>query len=95
MTEYQFAYDHLSKGRVVFQVVNDGQTVHRMSLVPLPEDLPPIQQQLHGDERRALNTLAAVAVDLLPGRYAFICFLTDPDGQSHALKGMANEFRIR
>jgi hypothetical protein len=36
----------------------------------------------------------AVAVDLGPGRYALICFLTDDDGQSHALKGMATEFRI-
>jgi hypothetical protein len=106
MREYRFDHATVPAGRVVLQVVNRGRLVHRMSLVPLPEELPPIDAQLHGDERRVLSTLAAiadtppgasgsVAVDLTPGRYAFICFLTDPDGESHALKGMADEFRIR
>jgi len=106
MDEYRFDHGPIPRGRVVFHVVNRGHVAHRMSVVPLPEDLPPIEVQLHGDDRRALSTLAAVpdtqpgdsaevAVDLGPGRYALICFITDPDGQSHALKGMASEFRIR
>lgn len=106
MSEYHFDYRTVPRGRVVFRVVNRGHVAHRMSVVPLPEDLPPIQAQLHGDERRALSTLAAVAdtqpggtgavaVDLASGRYAFICFITDNDGQTHASKGMASEFRIR
>lgn len=106
MHEYRFDHGPVPRGRVVFHVDNRGHVVHRMSLVPLPEDLPPIEEQLHGTDRRTLFTLAAVpdtqpgasgtvAVDLAPGRYAFICFLTDKDGQSHALKGMASEFRIR
>jgi hypothetical protein len=35
------------------------------------------------------------AVDLPPGRYAFISFLIDRDGVSQALKGMATEFMVR
>jgi len=33
-------------------------------------------------------------LDLIPGRYALICFTKDPDGVAHYLKGMASEFRV-
>jgi len=106
MSEYRFDHKPIPKGRVVFHVVNHGHIAHRMSVVPLPDDLPPILDQLRGSERRTLSTLAAipdtapaasgtVAADLVPGRYAFICFITEPGGESHAQKGMATEFRIR
>lgn len=56
--------------------------------------------------RRALSVLAGVppllpgqsdsfAVDLVPARYAIVCFLIASDGTSEALKGMAAEFRVR
>jgi hypothetical protein len=33
-------------------------------------------------------------VDLVPGqRYALVCFVSGPDGQAHAIKGMNAEFR--
>jgi len=105
MREFRFDHGALPRGRVVIRAVNRGHIDHRLSIVPLPDDLPPIQEQLHGTSRRALSTLAAVAetpaggsgavaVDLAPGRYAFICFIT-ANGQSHALNGMASEFRVR
>lgn len=105
MREYAFDYKPPTRGRVVLQVINRGTEAHRLSVVPLPEDLPPIDVQLHGAERRALSTLAAVpdtppggvgavALDLAPGRYAFICFI-ESGGQSHALRGMASEFRVQ
>ncbi|MDP9387484.1 MAG: cupredoxin domain-containing protein [Actinomycetota bacterium] len=105
MSEYRFDFGSIPEGRVVFEVVNEGQLAHRLSLIPLAEDFPPILEQLRGTERRVVDTLAAVAtlapgqrrsvaVDLAPGRYAFVCFVSDPDGSSHALKGHAAEFRV-
>lgn len=107
MEEYRFKYDkNIPAGRVVFEVVNTGRVSHRLSLLPLADDLPPIDVQLRGAERRVIEPFAGVnalrprtrgafAVDLLPGvRYAMVCFLVDEsDRQSHALKGMTSEFR--
>jgi hypothetical protein len=106
MREYRF--DHppqVAPGRVVFTVRNAGALRHELVLLALPEDFPPIDQQLHSDERRAVDTLAALhdrdpgtrdtfAADLAPGRYAFVCFIRDPDGVAHALKGMNSELRV-
>lgn len=94
-----------SAGHVVFRFVNAGQVVHRPALVALPDDMPPIDVQLRGTERRLLDPLAGVydrlpgatgtfAVDLRPNqRYALICFALDGDGSPHRTQGMATEFR--
>lgn len=92
-------------GRLVFRITNAGAAEHSVVLVSLPEDVPPIGEQLRSDDRRGVPTFAKVparppgsndtfAVDLPPGRYALVCFVTDPDGVSHAAKGMASEFRV-
>lgn len=106
MHEYRFDYTPtIRSGQVVFRFVNEGQVPHRPALVPLPEDLPPIDQQLRGSKRRAVTPLAGVydrrpgatgsfAVNLTAGRrYALICYAHDPDGSAHATKGMDSEFR--
>lgn len=107
MTEYRFDYEGpIPSGRVVFRVHNAGRVEHRLSILPLGEDFPPIDEQLRGTKRRAVSPYAGVpnrrpgergtfAVDLVAGRrYAMICLVVDtPDGQSHALKGMTSEFR--
>lgn len=106
MRDYGFDYPpEIPAGRVVFRVVNDGQSFHRLTMVPLPEDVPPIKEQLRSTERRFLAPFAGIpdrppggigsfAVDLAPGvRYAMVCFVVDPDGQNHAVKGMSAEFR--
>lgn len=107
LSEYDFAYDApVPSGRVVFEVTNAGGTDHELALVPLPDDLPPLDEQLRSDKRQALGTLAnssvlepgasrRFAVDLAPGRYGMLCFVTDADGTPHALKGMTSEFRVR
>lgn len=94
----------VTAGRVVFRLVNDSQTTHSPVLVPLDDDVPPIDTQLHGPDRIVLQPIATVvpirpgaratfAVDLEPGRrYAFICQAVD-NGQRHALEGMNTEFR--
>lgn len=106
MDEYSFNYEPLvPAGRVVFRFDNVGQLPHRVTMVPLTEDVPPVDQQLQGSERRSVSPFAGIpsrppgasetfAVDLVPGvRYALICFVEDDDGQTHATKGMSSEFR--
>ena len=107
LTMKEFTFTHAStvpSGRVVIKYKNAGHLIHRFALLPLPRNLPPIAQQLKGSQPVALSPLAAipnrspggtgaVAVDLPPGRYAFICFVVDEDLMSHASKGMASEFR--
>lgn len=107
MEEYSFTLDRpVPAGRVVFQVRNEGTTGHDLVLAPLAEDIPPIHEQLRGEERRFVEPLAGIpsrppgatgtfAVDLAPGRYALLCFEADPDGVVHARKGMARELRVR
>ncbi len=106
MDEYRFDYDQtIPAGRVLFRTTNAGEAGHQLTLVPLDDDMPPIDEQLRGTERRAVAPVAQVrprppgaggsfVVDLEPGRrYAMICFLRARDGQSHARKGMTAEFR--
>lgn len=106
MTEYRFQHQgEVPTGRIVFRVVNAGAEPHSLVLVELTEDVPPIDVQLRSPDRRGAATYAQVpqrppgsrdtfAVDLLPGRYAFICFVRDAGGEQHSLKGMSSEFRV-
>lgn len=106
MTEYRFTHPpEMPPGRMVFRVVNAGAEPHSLVLVGLEEDVPPIDEQLRSPNRRGAATFAQLpsrppgsrdtfAVDLEPGRYAFICFVQGSDGVSHALKGMSSEFRV-
>lgn len=104
----EFAFENppvVARGRAVFRVHNAGSMVHELILVALPPDTLPIAEQLRSDSRVGVETLVtfrnrapgsdgAFASDLSPGRYAFICFITEPDGTSHADKGMSSEFRV-
>lgn len=106
MDEYTFTHaPTVAPGRVVVEAVNGGTVDHALTLVGLPDDMPPIVEQLRGDVRRPVVTFAEIprqapgrrgtfAVDLDPGRYALVCFLVDADGVTHAAKGMASEFRV-
>lgn len=110
MREYRFEFESpgpaLPAGRVVFRMVNLGSERHNPALIPLDEDVPPIDEQVRGTERRIVTPLASVndrvpgatgtfAVDLVPGRrYAFICFATTKDGVAHSQKGMTWEGRV-
>lgn len=105
--EYGIAFKRpVPAGRVVFRVTNDGEQTHEPEFVPLPEDLPPIDEQLQGDQRVPVAPFAGIpplepgetgtfAVDLASGvRYAFVCFARDPDDDElHARQGGNAEFR--
>ena len=106
MTEHRF--EHVAAvpaGRQFFRIRNAGSQLHSLVLVSIDEDVPPILEQLRSENRRGAATFAKLphrppgsqdtfAVDLTPGRYGLICFVVDPDGVSHALKGMASEIRV-
>lgn len=106
MEDYRFVFDPaIAPGRTIFRVVNTGHLDHNLVMFPAPEDYPPIEEQLHGDERRSVPPFAQIfprrpgesgsfAVDLLPDqRYVFLCLMGGGANEvSHALKGMASEF---
>lgn len=106
LDDYRFDYDSdIPSGRVLFRVRNTGSVPHSLYLLPLTEDMPPIDKQLRGSQRRAIIPLATIrprppgarttfAVDLAPGiRHALVCFVDDDQGATHALRGMSSEFR--
>ena len=107
MSEYRFDYDHaIARGRAVFRVRNEGHEDHEIVVAILPPEVPPIAEQLKGEERRFIPGLATLpvrrpgesnifALDLAPGRYALLCFVRDKDGTPHARKGMSSEFEVR
>lgn len=108
MTEFSFRYSPpRSGGRVVFRVRNIGRLDHALTLTPLSEDTPPIDQQLHGSVRRILPQFAGTfsvrpgqvdtfTVNLLAGqRYALLCGLFSGTDAPHDLLGMSSEFRTR
>lgn len=107
MSDFRFDVESdVPSGRVVFRVVNEGAADHLLVLLRLPADFGPIAEQLRGDQRRSVTSLAGVpvrrpgtpgvfAVDLdTTNRYAILCTIVDPDGQSHAQKGMAADLRV-
>lgn len=106
MSEYRFDYDAtFGVGRTVVRVNNRGQLEHQLVLVFLEPGVAPIEAQLRSPERIVVPTVVSLgarppggtgtfAVDLDPGRYGFVCFVEDPDGAQHAVKGMSSEFRV-
>jgi hypothetical protein len=107
MREYRFDMrSTVKRGRTVLRATNRGQLVHEMVIISLPRGVRPIKEQLRSSNRQVVPTVAnlhqrapgtdgTIAVDLDPGRYAFVCFVKDPDGGQHDQKGMATEFRVK
>lgn len=108
VTAHDYRFDFtgpVAPGRVVFRLTNRGSVAHNITLLPLSDDLPPLDAQLHGEHREIATPFGGVtrvfpgqtrafAVDLVPGqRYGMICTLLDPEGRSHALRGQNAEFR--
>lgn len=94
-------------GRVIFQVRNADDVPHRLTLLPLPENLPPLRDHLRSEDRRVMIPYAGMpslkpgergvfAVDLTPGRrYALLDLSHDNQGRSYARQGLAAEFRVK
>ena len=107
MDEYRFVLDgSVPAGRVILTARNVGKIEHELDLISIPEDFPlTIGEQVRGSVRQTFPTKAIIpprpaggrgefAVDLVPGRYALVCFVKAADGESHAVKGMTAEVRV-
>ena len=106
MTEYRIdGVPRVPRGRVVFQVRNAGKVLHRLVLVTIRPEAPPMSELVKGPPGNFPVTIAetpsyrpgvaaGLAVDLSPGRYGFLCIIVDDDRILHYQKGMASEFRV-
>lgn len=109
--EYAFEAEELPSGEVEIDFENAGDEPHHLIAAPLKGDAtaadveeaiksekgsPPIEE----DETKNTAVLEggegqAVTLDLKPGRYALLCFISDRQGgPPHALKGMVNEVEV-
>jgi hypothetical protein len=109
--EYAFTADGLEAGENEIDFVNNGAQPHHLIVAPIKGDAtiadvekaiktekgpPPIE------DKRVVSTSVIeggesqlVSMNLKPGRYAMMCFVTDRQGgPPHALKGMVDELEI-
>jgi hypothetical protein len=107
MREYRLDYGRpVPRGRVVFRGHNAGRIKHSLTLLSLPEDFPPLEDELRNKKSRPIAPVAnlhplepgesdAFAVDLAPGRYGLVDFQRGRDRVDNATKGANSEFRVR
>lgn len=105
----EYGFDHpgvVEPGRTLVRVRNGGSLDHELVVARLPDDFAgSLVGGVRIDTRLVLDTVAIVtargpgasglfALDLRPGRYAFMCFVRDDDGVQHHRKGMTSELRV-
>lgn len=108
MQEYRYELPPMaSSGRLIVRAHNAGTVNHGINVIPLPDDLTgTIDELLQSGDRLVAPTIAILfprdpggdgvfALDLAPGRYAFLCFIEDPDGVQHINKGMSSMVKVR
>jgi hypothetical protein len=98
--------EELSAGQTTFVLTNAGTEQHEFSLslitgdqtveelLQLPGDQATefLEDKGHADAQPAQSD--ELDVDLTAGRYGYVCFVSAPDGEPHALKGMFGEFEV-
>jgi hypothetical protein len=107
LEDHAFAFDDpVPAGRLVVEASNVGDEPHEVVLAPLPEDFDgDIDDFVDADERRLISPIYELApqepgetgrfaVNLDPGRYALLCFVTDEEGTPHYEKGMAADLTV-
>lgn len=110
--EYGFEADELPAGEVEIDFENGGAQPHHLIAAPLKGDATAadVEQAIKSekgqppiDEEGTQNTAVleggegqVVTLDLEPGRYALLCFISDRQGgPPHALKGMVDEVEVK
>lgn len=107
MTEYEFAFDEpVATGPTSFVATNNGAQAHFMVVVKLAEGVTLDQALKSEDDSNTVGQWSSgfaaaggddqevLTLDLKPGTYGMMCFVSDPDGTPHAMKGMAKEFTV-
>jgi hypothetical protein len=109
--EYAFETEELPSGEVEIDFENGGDEPHHLIAAPLKGDATAadVEQALESEkgpppieEDATRNTAVleggegqAVTLDLKPGRYALLCFISDRQGgPPHAVKGMVDEVEV-
>lgn len=110
--EYGFEAEDLPSGEVEIDFENGGAEPHHIIAAPLKGDATAadVEQAIKSekgqppiDEEGTQNTAVleggegqVVTLDLKPGRYALLCFISDRQGgPPHALKGMVDEVEVK
>jgi hypothetical protein len=102
--------DELPAGPTSFTLTNAGKEKHFLEIVQLTDDALPLKEllKLQEDELAPYfvgqpNRIATVKpgetsepknIDLVPARYAYVCFIEAKDGTPHAFLGMSGEFTV-
>lgn len=109
LSDYAFKLSApLTAGRHVIKLENKGVEPHELGLIKLnagktlkdfeawSKDFqgPPPGTIVGGVNALATNAEAYFDVDLTPGNYLLICFVTAPDGRSHVQHGMIQAVSI-
>ncbi len=108
LLEFAFdAPDTLPAGETTFDLVNSGAQVHEMGMIKVDDGVT-VDDALASLESEegpftiigALYGLPAggegwTTIDLTPGTYAIVCFVTDPEsGEPHIALGMSDSFTV-
>jgi hypothetical protein len=110
--DYGFRAEELPSGEVEIDFENSGDEPHHLIAAPLKGDATAadVEQAIKSekgqppiDEKGTQNTAVleggedqVVTLDLEPGRYALLCFISDREGgPPHALKGMVDEVEVK
>ena len=108
-SDYKFVMPALTAGTHTIHYINDGPAIHEIQLVRLNEgatmesymaamapgaSAPPPGVAVGGPGALSPGGDNYWTVTLEPGRYLLLCFVPDPDGTPHAMKGMVQELTI-
>jgi hypothetical protein len=104
------APDQIEAGLVTINFVNEGQEAHHAQLVRLNDGvtLEQLQTTMQENEMAAMALVSFVggpgaidpgmssqiSVELTPGQYLLMCFITSHDGMAHVDKGMIRPMEV-
>jgi hypothetical protein len=101
--------DTLSAGETTFQLTNDGPSLHHLQLVRLdsgktladlegamkhPGPMPAWAVMVGGPNAPDPGAQSNATVDLIPGNYLVTCFVDQPGGIPHIMKGMVKPLTV-
>ena len=103
--------DTYAAGTTTFTLVNNGEEKHFIDIVKLTDAAPPVAELIKlGDNKvgqyfegqpnhiktiKPGGTSDPLEIDLVAGRYGYVCFFEAKDGTPHAFLGMAGEFTVQ
>jgi hypothetical protein len=108
-SDYKFIMPALTAGTHTIHYINDGPKTHEIQMIKLNEGAttesymaalapgataPPQGVHVGGPGALSPGGDNYWTVTLEPGRYLLVCFVPDPDGTPHAMKGMVQELTI-